>query len=118
MVMAEMKLEGIDILALEGRFDAHTVPAVNDWLEEVTVKLPPQVVINMEDVNFVDSAGLAALVRGMKRSRELGGNLVIYGVQQPVRIIFELTRLDKAIDIFDSEENAVASFAQPYAVVN
>ena len=58
MVMEEMKLEGIDVLTLEGRFDAHTVPAADKWLEEVTSKLPPQVVVNMEDVNFVDSAGL------------------------------------------------------------
>jgi anti-sigma B factor antagonist len=118
MVTGEMKLEGIDVLTLEGRFDAHTVPAANKWLEEVTTKLPPQVVVNMEDVNFVDSAGLATLVKGMKRSRELGGNLVIFGLQQPVRIIFELTRLDKAIDIFDNEESAIAAFGDSYVVVN
>ena len=118
MVMEEMKLEGIDVLTLEGRFDAHTVPAVNSWLEEVTTKLPPQIVVNMEDVNFVDSAGLAALVRGMKRSRELGGNLVIFGIQQPVRIIFELTRLDKAIDLFDDIESAVAAFDHAYVMAN
>ena len=118
MVMEEIKMEGIDVLTLQGRFDAHTVPAANDWLEEVTSKLPPQIVVNMVDVNFVDSAGLAALVRGMKRSRELGGNLVIFGLQQPVRIIFELTRLDKAIDIFDDEESAIAAFDGGYVVVN
>ena len=72
----------------------------------------------MEAVNFVDSAGLAALVKGMKRSRELGGNLVIFGLQQPVRIIFELTRLDKAIDIFDNEDDAVASFSRAYVATN
>ena len=118
MVMEEMKLESIDVLTLEGRFDAHTVPAVDRWLEEATAKLPPQVVVNLRDVNFVDSAGLAALVRGMKRSRELGGNLVICSVQQPVRIIFELTRLDKAIDIFDNEESAVASFENAHIMEN
>ena len=118
MMMEERKIEGIDVLTLEGRFDAHTVPAVNIWLEEVTAKLPPQIIVNMEEVNFVDSAGLAALVRGMKRSRELGGNLVIYGIRQPVRIIFELTRLDKAIDIFENEESAIASFSHPYVMVN
>ncbi|GAH14077.1 unnamed protein product [marine sediment metagenome] len=118
MVMEEKKFEGIDVLTLEGRFDAHTVGEVNKWLEEVTSKLPPQVMIDMEAVNFVDSAGLAALVRGMKRSRELGGNLVLHSIRQPVRIIFELTRLDKAFDIFESEESAMASFATPYVMVN
>ena len=118
MVMEELKAEGIDVLKLEGRFDAHTVPSVSGWLEEVTAKLPPQVLINMENVNFIDSAGLAALVRGMKRSRELGGNLVIHGLRQPVRIIFELTRLDKAFDIYDDEEDAITSFSQPYVIGN
>jgi anti-anti-sigma factor len=112
MFMHVSRIEGIDVLTLEGRFDAHTVPAVNQWLEEKMSGESPLVAFNLQDVNFIDSAGLATIVKGMKRSRELGGNLVIYNLQQPVKIIFELTRLDKAVGIFDNQKSAMASISQ------
>src|ERR671929_137943 len=69
------------------------------WLEEAADKPPAHVVVNLAGVKFVDSTALAALVRSMKRCRQQGGDLHLCGLQQPVRIIFELTRLDRAIEI-------------------
>ncbi|MEZ4681164.1 MAG: STAS domain-containing protein [Caldilineaceae bacterium] len=62
-------------------------------------------------MDFMDSSGLAALVQGMKKCRDRGGDLRLCQLQQPVRMILELTRLDKALDIFPSEGDAIASFA-------
>ena len=70
-----------------------------------------QVVVNLAGVNFIDSTGLATLVQGMKHCRQEKGDLRLCGLQQPVRIIFELTRLDKAFEILTDEESAVNSFA-------
>jgi anti-sigma B factor antagonist len=97
----------VKVLELAGRFDAHTVPAVNGWLKEAMAGSQPQVVINLAQVHFVDSAALAALVNGMKQCNKREGAFRLCSLQQTVRIIFELTRLDKAFDIFDSEEDAV-----------
>ena len=54
---------------------------------------------------------LSALVEGMKRSRQLEGDLRLCNLQQPVRMIFELTRLDRAFEIFSSEEEAIQAFS-------
>lgn len=66
--------------------------------------------VNLEQVNFVDSTALATLVQGMKRARQQGGDLYLAHLQPPVRMIFELTRLDKAFAIYASEEEAVRAF--------
>ena len=100
----------VSVLELAGRFDAYEVSAVKEWLNKVTNSSPAWVVVNLSTVNFIDSSGLAALVQGMKRCRQQDGDLYLCGLQQPVRIIFELTRLDRAFEIFAEENEAVAAF--------
>ena len=64
------------------------------------------IILDLTDVNFVDSSALAVMVRGMKHCREQKGELVLCGMRQPVRIIFELTRMDRAFRIFNTETEA------------
>ena len=101
-------VDGVPTLELEGRFDAHTITQVKDWIG--THKADhTYLIINLAEVTFVDSAALATLVQGMKQCRELGGDLLLCQLAQPVRIIFELTRLDRAFTILDSLPEAVAA---------
>lgn len=97
------------ILALNGRFDAQNTPEVKQAIGDA-LKAMPNLVIDLAEVTFIDSAALATLVHGMKSSRAVGGDLRICNLQSPVRTIFELTRLDKAFAVFDSRGAAVVSF--------
>ena len=110
------EFEGVPVLELSGRFDAHTVPEVSDWIK-VKMADQPQLAIDLVNVTFVDSAALATLVQGMKQCREQDGDLLLCRLAQPVRIIFELTRLDRAFAIFDSVPEAVASLNSTAATV-
>lgn len=100
----------VAVLALEGRFDTAQTAAPKAWFEQNTAAAPAHLVVNMAGVNFVDSTALATLVQGMKRARQQGGDLHLCQLQQPVRMVFELTRLDKAFAIFASEAEAVQAF--------
>lgn len=102
--------DNLPVLQLKGRFDAHEVEPVNAWLAEHTRKGEARIIVNLEGVNFIDSTALSTLVRGLKNCRERNGDLHICSLQQPVRVIFELTRLDKAFDIFPTEEEAAKGF--------
>ncbi|HEX5688770.1 MAG TPA: STAS domain-containing protein, partial [Roseiflexaceae bacterium] len=90
---------------ISGRFDAHVAPEVKNLLERADT--PARVVANLSAVNFIDSTALATLVSAMKRCRQKGGDLHLFGLQKPVRIIFELTKLDRAFELFDSEDAAL-----------
>lgn len=110
MELIKSSRNNLPVLQLKGRFDAHEVEPVNAWLAEQTKAGNVKIVVNLEGVNFVDSTALSTLVRGLKHCREQSGDLHICALQQPVRVIFELTRLDKAFDIFLSEEDASKGF--------
>ena len=102
----------VKILKLAGRFETHTAPSVRQWFDDTTLLKPAYLVVNMENVSFIDSTGLSSLIHGMKRAREMNGDLRLCGLQQSVRMIFELTRLDKVFEIFITEEDAIRSFSQ------
>jgi anti-sigma B factor antagonist len=98
------------IVELSGRLDAYESQPFNTWLEQASERPPAQIIVNLAGVNFVDSSALSILVKGMKRCRQHNGDLVLCQMQQPVKVIFELTRLDKAFSIFESEEAALRVF--------
>ncbi len=100
----------VTVLALTGRVDAHTVPQLQNRIQTVSSAKPSNLIIDLSAVDFMDSSGLAALVQGMRRCQATGGRLCLSNPQQPVRMVLELTRLDKAIRIFASEQEAIASF--------
>jgi anti-sigma B factor antagonist len=99
--------QGVTVVQIGGRFDAHEVAQVAAQLETAAVSAPARVVVNLHEVTFIDSTALGRLVQGMKRCRQQAGDLRLCGLQKPVRVIFELTRLDKAFAIFASEEAAL-----------
>lgn len=95
----------IPVLVLSGRFDAFEVEPVKGWFSEHASK-HQALMVDMTGVVFVDSTALSTLVQGMKHQREGGGDLYLVGLQDTVKVIFELTRLDKAFQIFDTMQQA------------
>ena len=110
MQMQSKAVGEVVVMHLEGRFDAYSAPQVNEWLDDLMSGDQPRLVVNMERVVFVDSTALATLVQAMKRCRQKKGDLRLASLKQPVRMIFELTRLDRAFEIFSSDGDAVAAF--------
>lgn len=101
----------VQIFELSGRFDNYSSPQLAERLEEATRTAPAHIIVSLNKVTFVDSTGLATLVQGMKRSRQHGGDLYLSGLQRSVYMIFELTRLDKAFNIFVDEDHALQAFS-------
>jgi anti-anti-sigma factor len=102
--------ELVAVIRLSGRFDAYEVPSVREWLAVQHRANITRILINLQDVSFLDSAALATLVSGMKNCRAAGGDLRVCGLQHPVRIIFELTKMDQVLAVFTSERDALAAF--------
>ena len=101
----------IATLVISGRFDAHQVTQVQQELDALLAASARYIILDLSDVSFVDSSALAVMVRGMKRCRERNGDLLLCGLRQPLRIIFELTRMDRAFRIYENQAAAQSSLA-------
>ena len=76
-----------------------------DWLG--VVPAVKDVVVSLEQVDFLDSSGLGTLIALLKRVSERGGDLKIACLSKKVRMVFEITRAYKVFEIVDSVDEAV-----------
>ncbi len=102
--------QSVPVIKLSGRFDAEAAAFVKAQIANLVNEQHPNLIIDMSQVNFVDSLGLAALVSGLKLCRKNQGVLKLTGLQPNVRLLFEITRLDQAFELYDDLESAFNSF--------
>ena len=84
-----------------------------DFREEFhsAVDADAQVLLDLCDVDFIDSSGLGAIVAELKSLRASEGDLKICEVKKSVSVLFELVRMHKLVEIYNSREEALESFA-------
>jgi len=75
----------------------------------IIAEQPPRVVIDLADVTYVDSSGLAVLIQAMQNVEDYGGTFMLAGINENVRLILETARLDKVFLIFPHVDAALAA---------
>ena len=68
-----------------------------------------RVAVNLSQVRYIDSSGVASLVEGLKASRDLGSRFILFGLSASAREVLQLSHLIKVFEVYDSEEQALAS---------
>ena len=109
MQISSRNLDKITIFDISGDIDLATSPQLRRaLLHELRVARMPRVVLNFNDVEYIDSSGVASLVEGLKASRDVGARLVLYGLSKTVREVLQLSKLLRIFEICETEEQAVA----------
>jgi anti-sigma B factor antagonist len=98
-----------NVLPLEGEIDLHVSPRVAASLGAMIEQKPRRLVVDLSAVSYIDSSGLAVLIEGMQNVEAYGGKLVLAGLQEKVRPIFEMARLDQVFIIFPHVDAALAA---------
>lgn len=102
--------EKTSVISLDGTLNARSADQVKESFREVAGKGVQQVVLDLGDVPFIDSSGLAALVSGLKTLNEHDGSLKLASLQSQADLLFKLTMFDKVFEIYDDVDSAVESF--------
>ncbi|MGB0034034.1 MAG: STAS domain-containing protein [Candidatus Acidiferrales bacterium] len=77
-------------------------------IELLREKRVGRVIVNMLSVRYIDSAGVASLVEGLKISRDLKSSFALFGLSRTAREVLELTRLIKVFEVYNNEEEALS----------
>lgn len=89
-------------ITLDGRLDALSAPDLRSELRELDASGCHNITIDLDDVEFVDSAGLAALVSAMKACRMGGGELTLVRPRSADAFrVFELAKFDAVFDFVE-----------------
>jgi anti-sigma B factor antagonist len=98
-----------NVLPLEGDIDLHISPVVTETLNAMIKKKPEWIMIDLSGVTYIDSAGMAALILAMQEVEAYGGRFFLSGLQETIRSIFEISRLDGIFRIFPDVDTALAA---------
>ena len=98
-----------NVLPLEGEIDLHVSPRIASSLSAMVSAKPKQIVVDLTKVSYIDSSGLAVLIEGMQNVAAYGGKFALAGLQETVRPIFEIARLDQVFQIYPDVDAALAA---------
>jgi len=96
------------VLRARGEIDVASVPAFREQLEVALGRDTPLVVVDMTDVQFIDSAGLRVLADYLTTARRRDGDLRVACPKASLRRTFEITGLDRVLGVHASIEEATA----------
>jgi len=99
----------VTVVRASGDLDVATAPRLREQVVRLIAGGRNQIVLDLDDVDFVDSTGLGVIVGLLKRARTLGGDLRLVSTRPGLRRILELTALDQALPLAASVEEALAS---------
>lgn len=99
-------IEQVKVLQFSGILGATQSQELREKIDEIIEKENSTkiVLVDLKDVTFMDSSGLGALVLAFKALRAVNRKLVICSINEQVRILCELTGMDKVFEIFPNQE--------------
>ncbi len=102
--------KGVVVIGVDGQLIVGNRHELKQKVVDAMESGETQFVIDFAVTGYIDSSGLGALVSLSKKIREAGGDLRLSGLNDDLRTLFELTKLDTLFTICDSVEEAIAAF--------
>ncbi len=109
--IASREVNGVTVLDLSGRITlGEGSVQLRDAVRDLIGKGQKNILVNLGDVNYIDSSGLGELVSAYTTARNQGARLKLLKLTKKVHDLLQLTKLYTVFDIYDDEASAIASY--------
>lgn len=112
MRLKESIEEGIDVFALQGEIDLHYAPVLRSLFQAKIKTRTPALILELSHVGYIDSTGLAAIIEYFRDAARHAGILCLVGLNQDLKSIFEMVKLNEAIPMFATVPEATAALKE------
>ena len=103
---------GLGVVHIVGELNANTAQEVTNFFSQTVGSSYTNIIVDLSGLAYSSSAGVRALLGAARSTRQNGGDLRIAAVPQSVYRIFELSQFDKIVKVFDTIDDAVASYSE------
>lgn len=107
MRLKEATDRNVAIFTLEGEIDLHSAPSLRALFQAKAKAATPALVLDLSAVPYIDSTGLAAIIEYFRDACGFSGIFCLAGLNDQLKSIFQIVRLDKAIPEFETAREAV-----------
>ena len=113
MKTSTRQVDGVTIVDCSGRITLGEGSVIlRDTVREILGKGQKKIVLNLADVNYIDSSGIGELVSGFTAVRNRSGELKLLNLTKKVHDLLQITKLYTVFDVKDDEANAVKAFTK------
>ncbi|HEX3471515.1 MAG TPA: STAS domain-containing protein [Silvibacterium sp.] len=113
MKVTSRQIDGVTILDLSGRITlGEGSVQLRDAIRDLLAKNSKLILLNLADVNYIDSSGIGELVAAYTTVRNQGGELKLLNLTKKVHDLLQITKLYTVFDVKDDEASAIASFTR------
>lgn len=121
--IGEHQVEGVTVLALKGRITVGEVTPVREKITQLLAEGRNKIVLDLQNVDYIDSTGLGNLVISYTQVKKTGGALKLLNLNKRNVELLALTRLHTIFEVFAQETDAVNSFfpgreIKPFDILN
>lgn len=111
LTIASREVDGVAVLDLSGRITlGEGSVQLRDAIRELISKGRKNILLNMGEVNYIDSSGLGELVSAYTTAKNQGASVKLLSLTKKVHDLLQLTKLYTVFDIYDDEASSIASF--------
>ena len=109
-------IDGVEVVKVNGRIElGEGSAAIREVVRDLLARGRKKIVLDLADVDYIDSAGLGALGSAFTSVRNEGGDLKLVYLTKKVQDLLQMTKLYTVFEIFDDETAAIKSFNQTAA---
>jgi anti-sigma B factor antagonist len=110
MKISEEIRNGVKICKVEGEVNIETSPQLRKVFEDFIKNNIKKIAIDFGLVSYIDSSGLATLIELSQRLKKIDGKFRLFALSEKVKNVFEVTKLFRVFEIFDTQEQALNEF--------
>jgi anti-sigma B factor antagonist len=118
LVVERSRVDGYELLAVEGELDIATAPRMISALNEAFADLERPLVVDLSSVGFLDSTGLALLINAYRRVKRCGQGFAIVCPGGPISRVFEVADMVESLHVCPDRDSARRAAAQPARGLN
>jgi anti-sigma B factor antagonist len=111
--MTNREVDGVSVVALDGRIVlGEESNALREKVKSLIAGGKKKIVLNMDNVTFIDSAGLGTLVAAHHSAKSQGASLRLCHLGSKFQEVLQITKLLTVFEVYDTEAAAVSSFSK------
>jgi len=103
-------IQGVVVMKVKGRIDSSTAPELDTALAKLLNENRNKIVLNLQSVDYMSSAGLRSLVKALKESQKSGGDVRLASVSEPIVVVLRTVGMLQMFKMFSTIDEAVAGF--------
>ena len=111
LTIASREVDGVTVLDLNGRITlGEGSVQLREAIRDLISKGSRTILLNMGDVNYIDSSGLGELVSAYTTAKNQGASVKLLNLTKKVTDVLQLTKLYTVFDVYEDEASAISSF--------